>query len=93
MTNWTVLRTRRAALSFILTIMHLGLIVVGLPDAVQGRMGVSEVMGHSSHGASTITQSGGSRQRSAVELAGARFQGGHVARVAAAIKAAPPLLG
>lgn len=80
------------ALSFIPTMMHLGLIVVGLPYAFQGQMGVSEVMGNSPYGASTITHSDGSRQPSAVELAGARFQGGYVARVAAAIKAAPPLL-
>jgi NAD(P)H dehydrogenase (quinone) len=81
------------ALSFIPTMMHLGLIVVGLPYAFQGQVGVTEVMGNGPYGASTITHGDGSRQPSDVELAGARFQGGYVARVASAIKAAPPLFG
>ncbi|TAD86843.1 MAG: NAD(P)H:quinone oxidoreductase [Alphaproteobacteria bacterium] len=78
-------------LSFIPTLMHLGLIVVGLPYAFQGQMGVNEVMGNSPYGASTITHSDGSRQPSEVELAGARFQGHYVARVATALKSAPSL--
>jgi NAD(P)H dehydrogenase (quinone) len=53
-------------LTFVPTLMHLGLIVVGLPYAFQGQMGVTEVMGNSPYGASTITHSDGSRMPSAV---------------------------
>jgi NAD(P)H dehydrogenase (quinone) len=67
--------------------MHLGMVVVGLPYAFQGQMGVDEVKGGTPYGASTITAADGSRQPSQVELDGARFQGAHVARVAQALKA------
>ena len=70
-------------LTFIPTLLHLGMIVVGLPYAFQGQMGVKEVMGGSPYGASTITDGDGSRQPSAIELEGARFQGRHVAEIAA----------
>jgi NAD(P)H dehydrogenase (quinone) len=75
------------ALTFIPTLMHLGMVVVGVPYAFQGQMGVDEVKGGSPYGASTITAADGSRQPSQVELDGARFQGAHVARVAQALKA------
>ncbi|WP_203071911.1 NAD(P)H:quinone oxidoreductase [Falsiroseomonas ponticola] len=74
-------------LTFLPTLMHLGLVIVGLPYAFQGQMGVGEVKGGSPYGASTITDGDGSRQPSAVELEGARFQGRYVAKVAAAVKA------
>lgn len=80
-------------LTFLPTLMHLGLIIVGLPYAFQGQMGVGEVKGGSPYGASTITDGDGSRQPSAVELDGARFQGGYVAKVAAAVKAGGNLFG
>jgi NAD(P)H dehydrogenase (quinone) len=70
-------------LGFIPTMMHHGMVVVGLPYAFQGQMGVEEVKGGSPYGASTITGGDGSRQPSAVELEAARFQGAHVARIAA----------
>jgi NAD(P)H dehydrogenase (quinone) len=80
-------------LTFLPTLMHLGLIIVGLPYAFQGQMGVGEVKGGSPYGASTITDGDGSRQPSAVELEGARFQGRYVAKVAAAVKAGGNLFG
>lgn len=80
-------------LTFLPTLMHLGLIIVGLPYAFQGQMGVGEVKGGSPYGASTITDGDGSRQPSAVELDGARFQGSYVAKVAAAVKAGGNLFG
>jgi NAD(P)H dehydrogenase (quinone) len=64
-------------------LLHLGLVVVGLPYSFQGQMGVTQVMGNSPYGASTIADGDGSRQPSAVELDGARFQGRHVAGIAA----------
>jgi NAD(P)H dehydrogenase (quinone) len=68
-------------LSFHTVLLHLGFVIVGLPYAFQGQMGVTEVMGGSPYGASTITHSDGSRQPSAIELDGARFQGRHVASI------------
>lgn len=70
-------------LTFHPVLLHLGFIIVGLPYAFQGQMGVSEVMGNSPYGASTIAGTDGSRQPSKVELDGARFQGRHVAEIAA----------
>ncbi len=70
-------------LTFHPVLLHLGMIVVGLPYAFQGQMGVAEVMGNSPYGASTIAGGDGRRQPSQVELDGARYQGGHVARIAA----------
>ncbi|WP_407524840.1 NAD(P)H:quinone oxidoreductase [Methylobacterium oryzisoli] len=64
-------------------LLHLGLVVVGLPYSFQGQLGVAQVMGNSPYGASTIADGDGSRQPSTVELDGARFQGRHVAGIAA----------
>jgi NAD(P)H dehydrogenase (quinone) len=73
-------------LSFHPVLLHLGMIIVGLPYAFQGQMGVAEVMGNSPYGASTITGGDGSRQPSGVELEGARYQGRHVAEIAAKLR-------
>ncbi|MCY1668459.1 NAD(P)H:quinone oxidoreductase [Rhizobium sp. SL86] len=70
-------------LSFIPTFLHHGMVVAGLPYAFQGQMGTEEVKGCSPYGASTITNGDGSRMPSAIELEGARFQGAHVAKLAA----------
>jgi NAD(P)H dehydrogenase (quinone) len=70
-------------LTFHPVLLHLGMIIVGLPYAFQGQMGVTEVMGNSPYGASTIAGADGSRQPSAIELEGARYQGRHVAQIAA----------
>lgn len=72
-------------LTFHPVLLHLGMIIVGLPYAFQGQMGVSEVMGNSPYGASTIAGADGSRRPSQVELDGARYQGRHVAQIAAKI--------
>jgi NAD(P)H dehydrogenase (quinone) len=70
-------------LSFIPTFLHHGMAVVGLPYAFAGQMGTEEVKGGSPYGATTITNGDGSRQPSEVELEGARYQGAHVAKMAA----------
>jgi NAD(P)H:quinone oxidoreductase, type IV len=70
-------------LGFIPTFLHQGMVYVGLPYAFQGQSGVEEVKGGSPYGASTITGGDGSRQPSAVELEAARYQGAHVAKIAA----------
>jgi NAD(P)H dehydrogenase (quinone) len=74
-------------LSFHTVLLHHGMVVVGLPYAFQGQMGVTEVMGNSPYGATTIADGNGSRQPSAVELEGAKFQGTHVAKLAAKLVA------
>jgi NAD(P)H dehydrogenase (quinone) len=69
-------------LTFHPVLLHQGMVVVGLPYAFAGQMGVTEIMGNSPYGASTIAGGDGSRQPSEVELAGARDQGRHVAEIA-----------
>ena len=64
-----------------------GMAVVGLPYAFQGQMGTEEVKGGSPYGASTITNGDGSRQPSEIELEAARYQGAHVAKIAAKLVA------
>jgi len=68
-------------------LLHHGMVIVGLPYSFQGQMGVEEVMGGTPYGASTIAGGDGSRQPSAVELDGARFQGKHVAEIATKLAA------
>ncbi len=70
-------------MSIITNLLHLGLVIVGLPYSFQGQMGVDEVKGGSPYGATTIADGDGARQPSAVELDGARFQGRYVAQIAA----------
>lgn len=69
-------------LSFHITLLHHGMVVVGLPYTFQGQMDVSQVSGGSPYGASTIAGPDGSRMPSENELAAARFQGRHVALIA-----------
>ena len=61
---------------------HLGFIVVGLPYAFKGQMGITEVHGVSPYGATTITGGDGLRMPSAIEIEAARYQGRHVAAIA-----------
>ena len=68
-------------------LLHHGMVIVGLPYAWQGQMTLAEISGGSPYGASTIAAGDGSRQPSANELAGAQFQGAHVARIAAKLAA------
>lgn len=73
-------------LSFHTTLLHHGFVVVGLPYAFQGQMRIDEITGGSPYGASTIAGGGGERMPSENELAAARFQGEHVAKIAAKLK-------
>ena len=70
-------------LSFHITLLHQGMIVVGLPYAFQGQMRIDEITGGSPYGASTIAGGKGERMPSENELAAARFQGKHVTTIAA----------
>jgi NAD(P)H dehydrogenase (quinone) len=76
-------------LTFHPVLLHLGMIIVGLPYAFEGQNGVEEVMGNSPYGASTLAAMDGSRWPSRVELDGARFQGRHVASIAQRLAATP----
>ncbi len=69
-------------LTFHVTLLHHGFIVVGLPYAFQGQMRLDEITGGSPYGASTIAGGDGSRMPSENELEAARFQGKHVAGIA-----------
>jgi len=70
-------------LSFHITLLHQGFVIVGLPYAFQGQMRIDEVSGGSPYGATTIAGGDGSRMPSENELEAARFQGKHVAGIAA----------
>jgi len=69
-------------LSFHITLLHHGFIVVGLPYTFQGQMRTDEITGGSPYGASTIAGGSGERMPSENELNAARFQGRHVATIA-----------
>jgi NAD(P)H dehydrogenase (quinone) len=68
--------------SFHTTLLHHGMIIVGVPFSCQELMTLKEMTGGSPYGAGTIAASDGKRQPSANELAIARFQGSHVANIA-----------
>jgi NAD(P)H dehydrogenase (quinone) len=70
-------------LSFHTTLLHHGMVIVGLPYSFSGQTTTDEVSGCSPYGASTIAGGKGERSPSDNELAGARFQGQHVASIAA----------
>ncbi len=73
--------------SFHITLMHHGMIVVGLPYTFEGNMEMGEISGGTPYGATTLAGADGSRMPSDNELAGARFQGKHVAQIAAKLTA------
>lgn len=68
--------------SGITTLLHFGLVIVGLPYSFKDQMTLDEIVGGSPYGATTIAGSKGERQPSEKELAGARYQGNHVAQIA-----------
>ncbi|WP_112664687.1 NAD(P)H:quinone oxidoreductase [Microvirga flavescens] len=73
--------------SFHTTLFHHGMVVVGLPYSFADQMGVEEVKGGSPYGATTLTGNDGARQPSQIDLAGAHFQGKHVAEIANKLRA------
>jgi NAD(P)H dehydrogenase (quinone) len=74
--------------SAITNLLHFGMVIVGLPYAYQGQMTLDEIVGGSPYGATTIAGGQGQRQPSENERAAARFQGRHVAEIAAKLKQA-----
>jgi len=73
-------------MTFVPTLVHHGMIFVGLPYACPELADTSEVKGGSPWGAATIAGADGSRSPSAKELAQARFQGKHIAQIASRLK-------
>lgn len=73
--------------SFHTTLLHHGMVIVGLPYTFEGNAEMGEISGGTPYGASTLAGNDGSRRPSDNELAGARFQGAHVARIAAKLAA------
>jgi len=74
-------------LSFHITLLHQGMIIVGLPYAFNGQMGVDKIRGGSPYGASTIAGEDNRRSPDENELDGARFQGKHIATIASKLVA------
>lgn len=69
-------------LSFHITLLHQGMVVVGLPYTFQGQMRIDEITGGSPYGATTIAGGQGERMPSDNELEAAKFQGQHVGAIA-----------
>lgn len=68
--------------SFHLSLLHQGMVIVGVPYTEQRLLNMDEISGGSPYGASTITKGDGSRLPSENELTIARFQGKHVTEIA-----------
>jgi NAD(P)H:quinone oxidoreductase type IV len=68
--------------SFHATLLHQGMVIVGVPYSEKGLLNMKEITGGSPYGAGTLAGGDGSRQPSENELAIARFQGKHVAQIA-----------
>ena len=69
------------------TLLHHGMVIVGLPYSTPEISAIDEVRGGSPYGAGTIAAADGSRKPSANELAQARAQGAHVAKIAKKLSA------
>ncbi|MGD9607918.1 MAG: NAD(P)H:quinone oxidoreductase [Desulfovibrionaceae bacterium] len=68
--------------SFIFTLLHHGMLIVGLPYAFAGQMRMDEITGGSPYGATTLAAGDGSRKPTENELEGARYQGRRIAEIA-----------
>lgn len=73
--------------SFHSTLLHQGMIIVGVPYSCQELMNMGEITGGSPYGAGTLAGGDGARQPSENELRIARFQGAHVAEIARKLSA------
>lgn len=69
-------------INFHTLLLHQGMVIVGLPYTFPGQMEMGTISGCSPYGASTIAGADGSRKPNENELAGAFFQGAHVAKIA-----------
>jgi NAD(P)H dehydrogenase (quinone) len=67
--------------------LHFGMLIAGLPYSFAGQLRTDEIVGGSPYGAGTVAGGDGSRTPSETELAGAWYQGRHVAGIAARLAA------
>lgn len=74
-------------LSSHIPLLHFGMVIAGMPYAFAGQTSRDGIIGGAPYGAGTIAGADGALQPTATDLAGARFQGAHVARLAAALSA------
>lgn len=70
-------------LSFQIPLQHFGMLIAGMPYTFSGQTTADQIVGGAPYGAGTIAGADGSRTPTETDLAGARFQGAHVARIAA----------
>ena len=77
-------------LSFHTSLLHHGMLVVGLPYAFDGQMNNEEIIGGTPYGATTVAGTQGESSPGKIDLAGARFQGRHVAELAARMAGRQP---
>ena len=77
-----------AVLSTLVPLLHFGMVIVGMPYTFAGQTRSDHIVGGSPYGAGTIAGADGSRRPTDTDLDGARFQGRHVAQVAARLAAA-----
>ena len=75
------------------TLLHQGMVIVGVPYPDPRLLDMAEITGGSPYGASTLTDSDGSRQPSDNELANARFQGRYVKQITKALVAGRQAVG
>ena len=73
--------------SFHTTLLHQGMVIVGVPYSCQEQMSMDEITGGSPYGASTLAGGDGKRMPSENEQKIARFQGRHVAMIAQKLSA------
>src|SRR6266446_2206217 len=73
--------------SFHTTLLHQGMVIVGVPYSAAGLMNLNEITGGTPYGATTLAAPDGSRKPSANELDLARFQGKHVTEIASKLAA------
>jgi NAD(P)H dehydrogenase (quinone) len=73
--------------SFHTTLLHQGMVIVGVPYTEPGLTNMKEITGGTPYGATTLAGTDGKRQPSENELKIARFQGAHVAKIAAKLAA------
>ncbi len=74
-------------LSSQIPLQHFGMLIAGMPYSFAGQTTATEIVGGAPYGAGTIAGADGSRSPTATDLAGARFQGAHVAEIAARLAA------
>lgn len=78
-------------LSTQIPLLHFGMVIAGLPYTFAGQTSAEGIIGGAPYGAGTIAGAEGQLSPAATDLAGARFQGAHVARLSAALAAAGSL--